>query len=479
MATVSSGSQSQWVLKPVRGEGREHRLETVKAYLKYLYAGEDTISRIEDGSFKCRILYDQNDKTERALAILIHRYDLTNRYSNLGFKDAIDIKVLTSLDHTDSKKSGEYLQFLLKDVKEAGKLASARSLFITLPRVESLAHQFFLSEGFLDVTDRIAFERNERLLGLHLNQPAAASHLSSAPPAERKRHHEEETTLSSHAKDISRSSSIDYRGEEREPYKKQKTDAPLPPLSYSGSDLPERANPRFQSYSAPYQSSVAASAPSSNPLQPLKRKREEDGFHELVKEANQLIPPEKTAEESNPHKKQRSENTASYRSSHDAIYSGYDLPGRGYPSSQAYAMPSQGDAAAASRSQTWKPAPPSQSYNGVKPLGVTLRKIYIHSIRDGRKTIEGRVNSGMFSNLAPGRLMRFFYFANVNDDVTCKVVKINRYASFREMVTKENFKTCVPEATSIDHAARLYEEIPGYVEKAQRFGVLAIHLEKV
>lgn len=126
---------------------------------------------------------------------------------------------------------------------------------------------------------------------------------------------------------------------------------------------------------------------------------------------------------------------------------------------------------------TAEPLAPPRS--GPGPLQVTLRKIYIHAIRDGRKTVEGRVNGGMFKNLSVGRTMRFFYFANTQDDVVCRVVRINQYPSFRKMVEMEDYRACVPEATSVDHAALLYERIPGYAEKAQQHGVLAIHIEKI
>lgn len=112
-----------------------------------------------------------------------------------------------------------------------------------------------------------------------------------------------------------------------------------------------------------------------------------------------------------------------------------------------------------------------------RPLGITLKKVYIHHIRAGRKTIEGRVNSGMFRNLREGRLVRFFYFHDQTDDVICKVQWINRYSSFREMLEKEGYQACVPEAYSLEHAVEIYNSIPNYTENAAKFGVLAIKLE--
>jgi len=114
-----------------------------------------------------------------------------------------------------------------------------------------------------------------------------------------------------------------------------------------------------------------------------------------------------------------------------------------------------------------------------KPCEVTLRKEYIHKIQKGTKTIEGRINSGIFSRLFRGQKIRFFYTQNPQDDVVCEIVKINKYSSFREMLEKENFKSCLPEASSIDAAVETYHSIPSFRERAAQSGVLAIHLKTI
>lgn len=113
------------------------------------------------------------------------------------------------------------------------------------------------------------------------------------------------------------------------------------------------------------------------------------------------------------------------------------------------------------------------------PKGCTLMKKYIHLIRDGKKTIEGRIDNGMFKNWRVGDQIRFFYMANAQDDVVCRITKIVRYNSFAEMVNKEDYKKCIPDAYSLENAIEIYDKIPGYKEKARTFGVLAVHLEKV
>jgi ASC-1-like (ASCH) protein len=112
-----------------------------------------------------------------------------------------------------------------------------------------------------------------------------------------------------------------------------------------------------------------------------------------------------------------------------------------------------------------------------KPVEVTLKKIYVNQIKRGDKTIEGRINSGMFNKLKTGDKLRFFYFQNQQDDVICKIKNIKHYKSFSEMLNNEDYRKCIPDAYDKESAIRAYDSIPGYIERAEKSGVLALHLE--
>jgi ASC-1-like (ASCH) protein len=392
--SASSSGSAQWILKPILGSGREKRKTAVQDYLGD--ARHSLLSEIENGKYKCRVLCQKDDPTEKIFGIVIYGDQLLIRKFPIGSR-LLDVKVLVSLEASSESTRDTHLDVLLSEIKDAGKERRAESLLVTLSRTESVAHSFFTRKGFSEVSDTHAHHSEERLFNLPLSEPPSSSNTAAA----------------------------DTR----------------------------------------------------------KRTRAEEGCAQLIAEANELIPPSRHEEkgEQTSQKRGMRESDHASRSFHAPTFSGYDaLPAAYYPphTSAHYHYPHTGYAAAAypSPQSSMTPAP---SKSGPRPLQVTLRKIYIHAIREGRKTIEGRVNSGMFQNLPVGREMRFFYMANAQDDVVCKVVKINKYASFREMVTKENYKACVPEAYSIDHAASLYEAIPGYVEKAQQYGVLAIHLERI
>lgn len=110
---------------------------------------------------------------------------------------------------------------------------------------------------------------------------------------------------------------------------------------------------------------------------------------------------------------------------------------------------------------------------------ITLKKEYIHQIRNGLKTIEGRINHGMATKWKIGDQIRFFYHHNPYDDVRCEVVGIRAYAGFREMLVSEGFKKCLAEVSGLEAAVAVYNAIPGYNDRARRSGVLAIEIRVI
>lgn len=122
-----------------------------------------------------------------------------------------------------------------------------------------------------------------------------------------------------------------------------------------------------------------------------------------------------------------------------------------------------------------RPAAPQQ--NQLHPI--TLPKKYIHMIRNGQKTVEGRVFKGFVYKLKVGDLIRFYYTQNAQDDVVCQIIKVEKYDSFSTMLKSCGFRTCVPDVSNEKEAENAYHKIPGYTENAQKFGVAAIHLKVI
>lgn len=114
-----------------------------------------------------------------------------------------------------------------------------------------------------------------------------------------------------------------------------------------------------------------------------------------------------------------------------------------------------------------------------KPISITLMKRYIHHIKSGRKTVEGRVATRMFADIRQGDWLRFFYHHDPNDDVVCEVLEANRYPTFREMLENEGTSQCIPGMDRVESGVRLYQNLPGYREKEAKFGVIAFKLKVI
>ena len=114
-----------------------------------------------------------------------------------------------------------------------------------------------------------------------------------------------------------------------------------------------------------------------------------------------------------------------------------------------------------------QPAPAKQKHE------LSLKDQYIVPIHTGRKTVEGRINSGAPSKYKAGDLLHLF---NNRSSVTVTIAKIEQFASFREMLEATGFEKCIPEARNLEAAVKVYSDIPNYDLRAKQNGVLAIHL---
>lgn len=115
---------------------------------------------------------------------------------------------------------------------------------------------------------------------------------------------------------------------------------------------------------------------------------------------------------------------------------------------------------------------PIGSHNALR---VTLKDQYVRQMLSGSKTVEGRINAGMFRGVHPGQKMVFF---SQQTTFPCVVKQVISYPSFAEMLRGEGYQKCVSEAKSFEEAVRIYDSIPGYRERAAQNGVLALRIEK-
>lgn len=146
------------------------------------------------------------------------------------------------------------------------------------------------------------------------------------------------------------------------------------------------------------------------------------------------------------------------------------------PAGYSYALNPTNDAKRRRQIPSSSQIPTYVSSRPEKVTSSTIQQKYLNLIADGRKTIEVRINSGMFGNLEKNGKIQFF---NQNKKVLCRIEELNYYRSFEDLFESEDYKLCIPDATSKREALNAYSNINGYTERAARSGIVAIHLKLI
>lgn len=104
----------------------------------------------------------------------------------------------------------------------------------------------------------------------------------------------------------------------------------------------------------------------------------------------------------------------------------------------------------------------------------------------GRKTIEGRLNTGKFAQYHVGDTIKLRRDLRGSDGtlrdgkrdvLRVKIVGIRQYSTFLDMVTSEGYEKVIPSAQSVKEAADVYNRYYSLADQDQ-FGVLAIEVTR-
>lgn len=104
---------------------------------------------------------------------------------------------------------------------------------------------------------------------------------------------------------------------------------------------------------------------------------------------------------------------------------------------------------------------------------VSLRDKYIKFIRDGSKTVEGRVARGSMLQVRPGDCIEFF---SRSLSVMARVTKIERFRGWRHMLRWVGVQSALPDLVDSEDAVAEYNSTTRNVSLVQKFGVLAMHI---
>ena len=104
-----------------------------------------------------------------------------------------------------------------------------------------------------------------------------------------------------------------------------------------------------------------------------------------------------------------------------------------------------------------------------------LKNTAFHLIKEGKKTIEGRLNKNSFQKI---KINDIINFKNKNDNIYVQVIDIKKYSSFLDMLKTEDIKKITPLSNSIGESLNIYRNC--YSKTAEeKYGVLAIKLSVI
>ena len=101
-----------------------------------------------------------------------------------------------------------------------------------------------------------------------------------------------------------------------------------------------------------------------------------------------------------------------------------------------------------------------------------VQEPYFSFIKEGKKTVEGRLNKGKFANMQVGDVVV------VNDDFDIKIIAKRTYDSFSDMIENEGIQNVIPNASSLEEAVAVYYKF--YTKEQEKmYGVLAIEMKQI
>ena len=102
---------------------------------------------------------------------------------------------------------------------------------------------------------------------------------------------------------------------------------------------------------------------------------------------------------------------------------------------------------------------------------------YFTFVKNGQKTIEGRLKKGWYRDVMPGD-HAIVYNKDESDSVEVTVKAVRTYNSVREMLEQEPLNKLLPDIKTVEQGISVYKKF--YTDEQQKkFGVVAIEVERI
>lgn len=102
---------------------------------------------------------------------------------------------------------------------------------------------------------------------------------------------------------------------------------------------------------------------------------------------------------------------------------------------------------------------------------------YFTFVKNGRKTIEGRLRKGNYARVKPGDHI-VIWNVKETDKLEVLVRRVKMYKSFEQMLRSEPLKKVLPNVETVKDGVEIYKKF--YTkDQEKKFGVVAIGVEKL
>ena len=106
-----------------------------------------------------------------------------------------------------------------------------------------------------------------------------------------------------------------------------------------------------------------------------------------------------------------------------------------------------------------------------------LSEPWFSLVRDGKKTVEGRLDQGEWSRLKTGSTIEWYNSdSGIKKTIQTRVVGILCYLSFESLIKSEGLNNILPSISTIEEGIKVYQKIYGVEPNST---ILGIKLELV
>ena len=115
-----------------------------------------------------------------------------------------------------------------------------------------------------------------------------------------------------------------------------------------------------------------------------------------------------------------------------------------------------------------------------KNFSFKIDEKYFDYIKNGKKTVEGRILKDRYKNVNTGNVIEFINSGNEKERVFCKVTNIEMFDNFTQMINKVGVEKLLPNISSEEEGINIYNSFGNYKKEVEekKFKVVAFFLGK-